>query len=146
MSTRFAFWTHGIATVIGDPNRTEEVQRTPEGSMKVRQRVGDGWFAIPITRPVNVGGKYAVLDHVRLRCRLKNASIDAVEFRRGHMPIMKHAFSAPDNPPLTGSVNKPIFCDKERQAHASIILWVHVTFEDPIGEITFFDTGAAYFY
>ena len=152
-ANRYDFWTHGVTTIIERSDLTDEVERSHNHGMHVRQRVGENWFGIPITRPVTIAGEYAVLDSVRMRYALKCAHVLGVEFRRGRSLIEAHTLEvlAPAHPvgprPLgLRGFNKVVFCrDKRAYRHASILLWVHVQFEEPVGDIWFGDTGAHYF-
>lgn len=149
MSTnRYDFWIHGHTTIVESPDRVDQVHHDHDQGMYVKQNGGQNWFGIPLTRPTTIAGERAVLDHIRMRYVLKGAHVLGVEFRRGGMLIEAIELEPegeiqPTEPKM---YNKVVFCEKkERYRFASIMLWVHIEFDDPAGEIWFHDTGTAYF-
>lgn len=147
MSTRFDFWTHGVATILEFPELAKLIQyRTDVGTVVEQDANTEGWFHIPLTTPTVMEDDVSIFFRLfALKAKVNdNAKVDLIHVRRGTDLIFNQsvafvgktidqAFDIPD----TIMSNVP---------QAGLALSIHVQFltGTPRGRIEFQGAGAVF--
>jgi hypothetical protein len=158
------FWTHGVQTVVENPERTRRVQHSGWGTL-VEQHYSEseGWFHLPLHSPTQVIAvtsspvnrqlslRTALLGAVRLKARLNQyASIVELHLRAGEQLVRTKAVSIAGPQEVDEWFDVRTVDARGRLLYlvdqVPLVLCVRVEFSgtEPSGQVIFFGAGAYY--